>query len=70
MLQSVALAFAVDLTLAFQYIEVGPEDLTFIFWLNAVVFGLIAAASMLLTFTMIRMNYFRHKHKKELQNAG
>lgn len=70
MLQSLALALAVDLTLAFQYIEVGPDDLLMIFWLNAVVFGLIALASVLLTFAMIRLNYFRRKRKKETQNGS
>lgn len=69
MLQSVALAAAVDLTLAFQYIEVGPDDLLTIFWINAVVFGLIALASVLLTVAMIRLNYFRRKKKKETQNG-
>lgn len=68
MLQSLALALAVDLTLAFQYIEVGPEDLMTIFWLNVIVFGLIAAASVLLTVTMIWMNYLRPKRKKETQD--
>lgn len=69
MLQSVALALAVDLTLVFQYIEVGPDDLLMIFWLNAIVFGLIAVASVLLTVTMIYMNYFRRKPKKENQDV-
>lgn len=68
MLEGVALALAVDLTLAFQYIEVTPDDLLLIFWLNAIVFGLIALASVLLTFTMIRMNYIRRKRKKETQD--
>lgn len=61
MLQSIALALAIDVTTYYQFVEIKPDDIMFIFWLNAVVFGLIALASVLLTVTMIRMNYFRHK---------
>lgn len=65
MLQSIALALAIDATAYFQFSEVGLHNINLIFWLNAVIFGLIALASMLLTVTMIRMNYFSRSRRKE-----
>lgn len=65
MLQSVAFAAAIDLTLYFQFWPPSLEHIVAIFWAEAVVFGLIALASVLLTVTMIRMNYFRKKKEKQ-----
>lgn len=70
MFQAVAFSFAIDMTLFFQYWEPGQDDIMKLFWLNAFVFGLIAISTMLLTVTMVRMNYLRRKRKKrENQNV-
>lgn len=69
MLQAIAFSVAIDLTLFFQFWEPTPDDIMLIFWLNAIVFGLIAISTLLLTLTMVRMNYIRRKRKKEASNG-
>lgn len=70
MLQSVAFALAIDFTALFVFWEPGLEHIMFIFYAQAVIFGLIAVSSVLLTMTMIKMNYFRHKRKKASTQDG
>lgn len=65
MLQAVSLAVALDLTLLFSLWDPGPEHFDELLWLNIIVFGLLALSTLLLTATVIRMNYFRHRKKKE-----
>jgi hypothetical protein len=65
MLQSVAFAAAIDLTAYYPFRPPTLEHILVVFWLQAIVFGLIALASVLLTCTMIRMNYIRRKKGKQ-----
>lgn len=64
MLQSVAFALAIDATLYFQVVEIDMDHILTIFWVQAVIFGLIALASVSLTYTVIRMNYFSRKEER------
>ena len=61
MLQGVTIAVAVDLTFFFNIVAPNFNNLMVLFWINAVVFGLIALSTVLLTVTVIRMNYIRKK---------
>ena len=65
MLQAVAFALAIDLTLIFQFWT--PSNIYVILWTNVVVFTLIAIATGLLTWGMWRINHnkwvIRRKHK-------
>lgn len=54
MLQAAAFALAIDLTLLFQFWT--PDSILLIFWVNAVVFNLIAISTTALTWAMWRMN--------------
>lgn len=58
MLQGASFALAMDVTLLFQYWA--PADPMVIFWINAFVLSLIAAATASLTFHLWRSNY-RHR---------
>lgn len=72
MLQAIAFAAAVDITAFFQYYGSDAwfaKHILFIFWLNAIVFALIALATLLLTVTMARMNWRRHKRKREINHG-
>lgn len=62
MLQAVAFALAVDLTLLFQFWT--PKNIYVILWLNVIVFSLIAAASAMLTWGMLRINHNKHLSRK------
>lgn len=55
MLQSVSFALALDCTLLFQFWF--PEDILIIFWINALVFILIAVATASLTWMMWTTNH-------------
>lgn len=68
MLQAVSFAVAMDLTLFFQIYRVPPGHIHLVLWLESVVFGLISLSTLLLTGTMIRLNYMRHHRKKEDQD--
>src|SRR4051812_47633615 len=69
MLQAVAFALAIDLTLFFQYYTPTNENIMFVFWTNAIVFTLIAVATLWLTYVMCKMNYLQRRQKRESQNA-
>jgi len=62
MLQAVAFALAVDLTLLFQFWT--PSNIYVILWLNLIVFSLIAVATALLTWGMWRINHTKHLVRK------
>lgn len=66
MLQSVAFALAIDLTLVFSFWT--PTNIYVVLWLNVIVFSLIAISTGLLTWAMWRINHgkwvIRRKHKK------
>lgn len=73
MLQAVAFALAVDLTLLFQFWT--PDNIYVVLWLNVFVFTLIAVATGLLTWGMWRINHnkpdiLRIRKKKEESDAG
>lgn len=65
MLQAVSFSVAVDLTLLFHHWQVKPEQLEFVYWLQAVVFSMMALSTLLLTGTMLRLNYLKSNYKKE-----
>lgn len=65
MLQSVAFAAAIDLTAYFQFWPPSLDHILFIFWTQAIIFGLVAFASVWLTVLMIRMNYFQRKRDRD-----
>jgi ABC-type multidrug transport system fused ATPase/permease subunit len=69
MLQAIAFSLAIDLTLFFQYYEITPDNIKGIFWLNLVVFTLIAVATVCLTVIMVKMNYTGYRRKKETQDV-
>lgn len=64
MLQAVAFALAMDVTLLFQYWT--PSSPMVIFWINAFVLSLIAVASASLTVMMWVSNYKLRKRIKEV----
>lgn len=64
MLQGVALAAALDMSLIFQFMRADP-NIMLRFWVYAVVLTLIAVATAALAYMVVRMNYIKHK-KKEL----
>ena len=68
MLQGVALAFLVDLTLFFKHVDVARGEILFAFWPTIIVYSMLASASVLLTWTTIRMNYIHPKRKEESQD--
>lgn len=63
MLQAVAFAAAIDLTLVFHFVEISRDNIQTLFWVNAIVLGLIAISTLLLTVTVVRMNYIRRQKK-------
>lgn len=63
MIQAIAFATAVDLTLVVMFWR--PTDILVLFWLNAFVFTFIASATAWLTITMVKANYKKHSKKKE-----
>lgn len=64
MLQSVSLALALDVTLFFQYWNPYPEHILIAFWVNVVVFGMIAVATSYLTFLLLRLHLTRTRSPK------
>lgn len=68
MLQGIAFALALDLTLLFSFWV--PEDILVLFWVNAIVFTLIAFATGYLTWKMLKHNvYIPLRSKKEASNV-
>lgn len=64
MLQSAAFALAIDVTLLSRYWR--PKDVVILFWMNAVVFGLLAFATASMTYLLWQSNYVRlHRKPKE-----
>lgn len=62
MLQGVAFALALDVTCLFTYWR--PTDILVEFWIDVIVFTLIAVATASLTVMMIRANYKKLRRKK------
>lgn len=63
MLQAVAFALAMDGTVLFQFWV--PSNVLVIFWINAIVFSLIAVASTLLTSMLWRKNITNRRQVKQ-----
>lgn len=62
MLQAVAFALAIDLTLLFQFWV--PVNVLIVFWMNAAVFFLIAIATGALTIMLWRVNHQKRDHPR------
>ena len=62
MLQAVAFALAIDLTLLFQFWV--PVNVLIVFWMNAAVFFLIAIATGALTIMLWRTNHRKVDHPR------
>lgn len=60
MLQSAALAVALDATLVFRFWNPSGHP-NILFFTNLVIFGAIALASCSLTFLMVKMNFYNKK---------
>lgn len=58
MLQAVSFALAIDMTLLFQFWV--PSDILVLFWINAIVFTLIAGATFGLTVMLWRTNHVKN----------
>lgn len=59
MLHGVALAIAIDVTVLFQFWD--SADILVYFWIEIVVFSLIATASLLMTIWLWRINFYERK---------
>lgn len=73
MIQAIAFALALDLTLIFHFWT--PTNILVIFWTNAVIFTLIAGATAYLTWKMLKHNLYlpmlkKQHEKKENTNVG
>jgi hypothetical protein len=70
MVQSIAFAAALDMTIIFQYAK--TDNLLFLFWLNTFVFGLIAVSTACLAGVIFRLNYIQNSKKahSNLQNES
>lgn len=64
MLQAVVLAAMVDLTLLFQFWHI--KNVLVAFWINAIMFSLVAVSSAALTLMLLKLRY---NYKKELKMA-
>ena len=62
MIQGIAFALAIDLTLLFTFWE--TDNILLLFWVNAVVLTLLAFASGYLTWKMLKHNVYIPMHKK------
>lgn len=63
MLQAVAFALALDMTALFQVWHPPEDHVLTLFWVQTIVFTLIAISTCLLTVTMVRMNYIRRENR-------
>jgi len=64
MVYGVAYALIVDTTLLFQYWH--PDEILVLFWINAVMFSLVAFSATVITLTLWVTNYKHHKRIKEI----
>lgn len=69
MAQSVCFCVAIDLTTYTTFRPPPPEHIVRYFWIEVVLFTAIAVTSLMLTYTMIRMNYFRRKKARQDDNS-
>ena len=69
MLQAVAFATAVDLTLLFQHWHVPHQHYYTVLWVQAFILSWIALSTLLLTGTMICLNYIKRRYKKTKEHT-
>lgn len=59
MLHGISLALALDVTVLFFYWQ--PKDILVIFWVEIIVFSLIAIANLCMCILLVRHNYIRRR---------
>lgn len=67
MMQSIAFAAAIDVTVIFQYWE--PRSILLQFWIEVIIFSLIALASAALTLTLLHAQLKQRRPRRQVEGV-